>query len=104
MLKGLTLLSLCGIKLCVSDELTDKLICTRGLTDRAIGYGPIGWGFESLRARHLREQVFLFSFFVRFLGVDSNGFEVRVRFAPALPLIAAFYDAIMRKEKFIVKS
>ena len=57
MLKGLTLLSLCGIKLCVSDELTDKLICTRGLTDRAIGYGPIGWGFESLRVYHKRVEL-----------------------------------------------
>ncbi len=27
-------------------------MCTRGLTDRAIGYGPIGWGFESLRVYH----------------------------------------------------
>ena len=64
LLKGLTLLGLCGIKLCVSDELTDKLICTRGLTDRAIGYGPIGWGFESLRVYHKRVEFSSALFFV----------------------------------------
>ncbi len=39
-------------------------ICTRGLTDRAIGYGPIGWGFESLRVYHKRVELSSALFFV----------------------------------------